>query len=491
MTEQTDNKDYSLVIESFRTCADAANSFTREYRKLFKAFNTLQSTLSTMEDNSLQAAGVIKSISKSAKTINTLSDSIPELAEKLKDVTGAIEGAGDIYENSLEKIKEFGENTEELKEITDELKTFSEIADKFDPDKFKDSFTEVNKQTSEAVSSYTQSIESFKNQIADYRKSIKEMNTNIKNSSKSLKDFTKKTDTEIKELKKIAEERADFNFDTTVVLKEDLLTEIIEKATKSIKKEFELLKQDDRYNKVFVTEEILNQFVEKATKGVEERLLSSSYKEKFMNEELIKSVITSVIDKFEEARKKDEEVEKAEITIKEEKKKEQFDDFKEEINASVSKLLNKKLEDNKEEIAEQVSEAISKISKVKTEKGETTADIIKNFTRLLSAQQQAFLDGMKDIVKNDVAEALEKKLVELKLVPEIPVELYTLQMLLDMHKKFPFNTIDHTDGNKTVFQIRKFDEHGHAAYSVYLEDDKKVKSTATLNINDKKYEFLG
>ena len=276
-----------------------------------------------------------------------------------------------------------------------------------------------------------------------------------------------------------------------MVLKEDLLTEIIEKATKSIKKEFELLKQDDRYNKVFVTEEILNQFVEKATKGVEERLLSSSYKEKFMNEELIKSVITSVIDKFEAARKKDAEVEKAEITIKEEKKAEQFDDFKEEINASVSKLLNKKLEDNKEEIAEQVSEAISKISKVKTEKGETTADIIKNFTRLLSAQQQAFLDGMKDIIKNDVAEALEKKLVELKLVPEIPVELYTLQMLPDMHKKFPFNTIDHTDGNKTVFQIRKFDEHGHAAYSVYLEDDKKVKSTATLNINDKKYEFLG
>jgi len=488
MTDQTDNKDYSLVIESFRNCADAANSFTREYRKLFKAFNTLQSTLSTMEDNSLQAAGVIESISKSAKTINTLSDSIPKLAETLNDVTVAIEDAGDVYENSLEKIKEFGENTEKLKEITEELKTFSEIADKFDPDKFKDSFTEVNKQTSEAVSSYTQSIESFKNQIADYRKSIKEMNTNIKNSSKSLKDFTKKTDTEIKELKKIADERADFNFDTTVVLKEKLLTEIIEKATKSIKKEFELLKQDDRYNKVFVTDEILNQFVEKATKGVEERLLSSSYKEKFMNEELIKGVITSVIDKFEASRKKDAE---AETKISEEKKKEQFDDFKEEINASVSKLLNKKLEDNKEEITEQVSEAISKISKVKTEKGETTADIIENFTRLLSSQQQAFLDGMKDIVKNDVAEALEKKLVELKLVLEIPVELYTLQMLLDMYKKFPFDTIDHTDGNRTVWQIRKFDEHGLAAYSVYLEDNKKVKCDATLNINDKKYEFLG
>ncbi len=239
---------------------------------------------------------------------------------------------------------------------------------------------------------------------------------------------------------------------------------------------------------MFVTEEILNQFVEKATKGVEERLLNSKYKEKFTNNEVIKTVTSSVINKFEAVRKKE-----VEATTKkaQEKQKEQFEDFKEEINANVSKLLDEKLENNKEEIAEQVNEAISKISKVKTEKGETTADIIENFAKLLSTQQQAFLDGMKDIVKNDVAEALEKKLVELKLVPEIPVELYTLQMLLDMHKKFPFNTINHTDGNRTVWQIRKFDEHGLAAYSVYLEDNKKVKCDATLNINDKKYEFLG
>lgn len=491
MTEQTDNKDYSLVIESFRNCADAATIFTREYGKLYKAFNTLQATLSTMEGNSLQAAGVIESISKSAKTINTLSDSIPKLAEKLKEVTGAIEGAGDVYENSLEKIKEFGENTGKLKEITEELKTFSEISGKFNPENFKDSFTEVNRQTSEAVSSFTQSIESFKKQIADYRKSIKEMNTTIKNSSKSLNDFTKKTDSELKELKKIADERADFSFDTTVVLKEELLTEIIEKATKSIKNEFELLKQDDRYNKVFVADEILEQFVEKATKGVEERLLSSSYKDKFMNEELIKGITNSVIERFEEVRKKEATAEKAEILLREEKTKEQFEHFKEEINASVNKLIFKKLEDNKDEIAEQVTEAISKISKVKTEKGDTTADVIENFTKLLTVQQKAFLDGMKDIVKNDVALTLEKKMIELKMVPEVQVELYTLQMLLDMNKKFPFDTIDHTDLGRTVFQIRKFDEHGRAAYSVYLEDNKKYKSDETLNINEKKYEFLG
>jgi hypothetical protein len=280
-----------------------------------------------------------------------------------------------------------------------------------------------------------------------------------------MKGYTKETDKQLKELRKIAEERSDISFHTHVDVQDSIVEEVVEKAAEKLNQRIELGEKETK--EVLLGDDLVNKIASSSANQVTESFKGKVYSEEDFRPEIVREVISIMLEREKKKLKKAE-------TESKEREEDLIKNFEERFSSFRQEVL--------EEISNIHIDAPPPEAKVEI----TGSTLLPELSRLIGMQQDSYLEKLKDYIKNDVTEALDKKLHELNVVPEPKPDLHTLKELRKIHGKFPFDVIDYTDEEKTKFQIRKFE--GEEAYcSVYLTEGKKVKVDDTFNINEKKY----
>ncbi|MBN1624770.1 MAG: hypothetical protein JW903_10405, partial [Clostridia bacterium] len=180
MTEEINRDGFKDILESINSCAKAATDFSREYKKLSKKFNELETSLQEASERGVFAEAAVESINKSAENLKLFSDSIPDLAKRLDAINKSIEQSQNIFDKSDEKLKEFKENLEKFEEITKSMDKFATLAEKIDPEEMDRRFTDNIKKINAIFDRNKSDIVSLSNQVAEYKRMLRDMRISIK-----------------------------------------------------------------------------------------------------------------------------------------------------------------------------------------------------------------------------------------------------------------------------------------------------------------------
>lgn len=465
MTEDMNKGGFKDVLESIDSCAKAASDFSREYKKLSKKFNELETSLEEATEKGIFAGEAVESINKSAENLKLFSDSIPGLAKRLDEINKSIEESQNIFEKSDDKLKEFRENLEKFEEITNSMDKFASLAEKIDPEEMDRSFADNIRKINAIFDRNKSDIVALSNQVAEYKRMLRDMRASIKEFSEGTKGYTSETNRQLSELRKIAEERSEISFHTHIDVEDSLIEEIVGKAAQKLNERIEL--GDREMKEVLLGDDLVAKIADSSALRLGDTLKGNVYSEQDFRPEIVREVITIMLER-----------EKKKLGKAEERQRESEEDIK----RAMDERLNAFKEEILDEIANIKLEAPAPLSKVEI----TGATLMPELSKLIGMQQDDYLEKIKDFMKVSLPETIEKKLHELNIIPEPEPEIHTLKELREIHGKFPFDVVDHTDAEKTKYQIRKFDGE-EAACSVYLAEGKKFKVDYTININERKY----